>query len=73
MSDSLFDESQVHERAISELIGYFRTKISSDEIRKIYFDILERHEEKAVLKKFLPVLVKREVKEILSKLGDENV
>ncbi len=66
MSDSLLDESQVHETTITELIGHYGRDIDHAEIRKVYQETRERHEAEARIKSFLPVIIKREVKKILS-------
>lgn len=59
------DEKKLHEENIKELIRRYGADVSEDEIRRLYQGVLSVYEE-APQRKFVPVLVLREVKEILS-------
>lgn len=59
------DEKKLHEGNIKELVKKYGADISEDEIHRLYQSVLS-HYETAFQRKFVPVLVFREVKEILS-------
>jgi len=59
------DEEKLHEGNIKELVKKYGADVSEDEIRRLYQSVLAYYET-ATQRKFVPVLVLREIKEILS-------
>ena len=56
------DEEKLHEGNIKELVKKYGADVSEDEIRRLYQSVLAYYET-ATQRKFVPVLVLREIKE----------
>ena len=61
------DEEKLHEGNIKAPIKKYGADVSEDEIRRLYQSVLAYYET-ATQRKFVPVLVLREIKEILSEI-----
>ena len=61
----VIDEAQVHEEQMESFIRAYASQIDPEEIRQIYKEVLTGYE-KVTQRQYIPPIIKKDVKNILS-------